>query len=141
MSVQVAGLTVVTLVSGESREITRVWADGAYECPWCWYPVRADEAECGNPACDTRLDAAGLAARRAEQAARVQAAEREASLRRWEAERRAEREAAETALWAELSGRASDAGECIACLRRSYWRSSPRFVRHRDSSNCPNAGR
>ena len=45
----------------------------------------------------------------------------------------------EAALWDELSARAREAGQCIPCLRASYWQSRPKLVRHREPGNCPQA--
>jgi len=49
------------------------------------------------------------------------------------ARKRAEEEAA----WAVIRDQALAAGQCIACLRASYWQVRPHLVRHRDPGNCP----
>ena len=45
----------------------------------------------------------------------------------------------EARLWDELSAKARAAGQCIPCLRASYWQSRPKLTRHRDAANCPQA--
>jgi len=127
----------VTLANGESRVVEATYSNG-YECPWCFYPVRADESACANPACDTWLSVDGIAARRADQAKRAEAAEAAERLRRFDAAQRERAAERDLNLWRELSARAEEGGQCVKCLRRSYWRSAPKFVKHRPGTVCPN---
>lgn len=39
----------------EQKEVTVVFPDGAYLCPFCLYAVKFNE-RCGNPACEMNLD-------------------------------------------------------------------------------------
>jgi hypothetical protein len=111
----------VTLADGESRPVDRTWPDGSWECPWCWSPVRAEE-----PACDTMLGAAGLAARRADQQRREEEEQRERGWQEYRVRAAAERAAARDAAWAEVSASAQAAGQCLRCLRRSDFERAPR---------------
>lgn len=130
----------VTLADGSARASSRTWGDGVSDCPWCEYPMFG--GSCGNPACDVQLDAGQLAARRAVQEQRAAAEAADRRLTAWVAESRARADAERDALWAELSGKAEEAGQCITCLRKSYWQSGHgKFIRHRDPGNCPNTRR
>ena len=42
------------------RIIGRTWADGSFNCPFCFAAVRPTDRGCPNPACDTNATADGL---------------------------------------------------------------------------------
>lgn len=115
----------------------------AYEIqPYPQYMRDVWEARgCANPACRVLLNAEQLAEARE----RIARREAEEAARRRNHELAMERirqsREAEAALWDELRGKAEAAGQCVRCLRRSYWQTRPKFVRHRDPANCPNAHR
>jgi hypothetical protein len=127
----------VALADGETREITKRWPDGSYSCPYCESPVIAGrhrpewDRGCENPGCTVNMTAEQLAAWRQREAAQAERRrEREAldaSLTRMAEDRRRE----EAELWAKVAAEATERGACLDCLRRSCWRSHPKFVRHR----------
>jgi hypothetical protein len=127
----------VVLTDGETREITKRWPDGSYSCPYCESPVIAGrhrsewDRGCENPGCTVNMTAEQLAAFRQREAAQAERRrEREAldaSLARMAEDRRRE----EAELWAKVAAEATERGACLECLRRSCWRSHPKFVRHR----------
>lgn len=127
----------VTDVLGRSRDIVRTYEDGAYDCPFCAYPVQPGQPHCENPACpaNQRRDAAQVAAQVAAAEARQAETERrqrehEAAMSRLEASRNERQRRL-----ADLEARARGMGACLTCLQRSAWDYKPRFVKHR--SKCP----
>lgn len=42
---------VMRIATGETRPITKVYANGAFDCPWCGGGNDADNEHCANPAC------------------------------------------------------------------------------------------
>jgi hypothetical protein len=96
---------------------------------------------CPNPACITLLNPVDLASRRAYLAEREAEDAQRKRMHESAMQRIAESREADAALWQELAARAESAGQCLRCLRASYWRSehSRRMVRHRDAANCPQA--
>ncbi len=133
----------ITLADGTAREAEHIVIGADNEagimCPFCTYP--SEGTTCRNPACDTWCDAAGLAARREAERERQAERERRASAIRFMEQQR--REAAERAQAAydEAVGKARDEGYCVACVSRSlrHGGTRPKFTRHRDEANCPNA--
>lgn len=105
------------------------------------YPVSMaatyEAYECGNPACVVNMSADVLGATRARIAERAAEEARRRRMHESAMERIRETREAESALWAGISARAREAGQCIPCLRASYWQSRPKLVRHRGKSNCP----
>lgn len=102
-----------------------------------WQRETWEARGCGNPACVSGMSAALLAETRERIAAReAESAWRTAQHEYIMASMRESRER-ESALWDEISAKAQTNGQCVSCLRASYWQSRPRLVRHRDASNCP----
>ncbi len=97
--------------------------------------------ECPNPCCLVNMNVEQLAATRARIADREAGEARRKRDHEYAMQRIAESRAAEDALWAEVSCKAREAGQCVSCLRASYWQSRPKLVRHRDAANCPQARR
>jgi hypothetical protein len=149
------GWVIVVLADGEAREAGR-GADGSYDCPFCgnvtcspegWgdplsYPAWMREAYesdgCASPACPANMTAGQHAAWRERQAKGDAEEElrRRVSAQIAEDAKRAEAERAEQ--WAQLSAKATDAGQCLNCLGYSLRKGHPpRLVRHRDPANCP----
>ncbi len=137
---------ILTLADGTRRVAPRVRIgqpeqDGIL-CPFCEYP--SEGTACRNPACDTQLDAAQLAARNAQRQAQDGQREREAALQASLERSRTEAREAEQARYNEAMAQARAAGQCTACLARSLrtggW-TRARFTRHRDPANCPEARR
>jgi hypothetical protein len=96
---------------------------------------------CGNPACLVNMTAETLAAAKARIAGREAEEARRQRQHEQAMERIRESREAEQRLWDELSDRAREAGQCVSCLRASYWQSRPKFTRHRDADNCPQSRR
>lgn len=125
---------VLTLADGESREVTKVWPNGAWDCPYCSAPSSATSTRCENPACTANMPADRLAETRqrwADEAERREQAER---IQRFNYRMRLESAQAEDELWEDLAREAGERGSCLICLRNSHWRSGPdqaKFVRHR----------
>lgn len=116
-------MKTVRNVLGETREVSHVWPDGAYNCPFCGAAVSGHEERCPNPACEAGgASAHTVRQRRHERAEREQrqAAERE----RWQ--RIAEAQRAERARRASEVEQARQDGYCVRCLVRRG-----RRVRHR----------
>jgi hypothetical protein len=96
-----------------------------------------DRRGCANPACLVNMTIEQLTAQREHQAAADAERERREGINRWFTNYRAETAAAEDAAWAAIRDQATAAGQCLACLRASYWQTRPRLVVHRDPGNCP----
>ncbi len=111
----------------------------AYEIqPYPQYMARTwERRECGNPACVTGMNAELLAATRQRIADREAEEARRKRDHEWAMESIRQSREAESRLWDEVSAKARDAGQCVSCLRASYWQSRPKFTRHRDAANCP----
>jgi hypothetical protein len=113
-------------------------SEPGFMCPFCGYPSTNRVPACDNPWCDTRLDAAALAARREAQAAR---AAEEAARRRdhdLAMERIRESREAEQARYNQVMERCDREGKCRACAgRRLRAGGELRLVAHRDPANCP----
>lgn len=131
------GGPVMTIATGEHRPIVQWWPDGSYTCPWCGaandgLPV-AGRRHCFNPACWASSYATVEYVRAAQE--RRARAERERQQRQHLADiaarMAAKRRAALDQLWAERRAEAEARGACLICLRRSYWETSPRYVKHR----------
>lgn len=127
------GIQVMALATGETRPITQVGDDGAFSCPWCGGYCPPGATRCPNPMCwaSPFFTAEQIRAKQAERA-RVER-EHQDRIRREElaAERAQAVRDADNRRWADLTERASTQGACLTCLRRSQWRTSPRFVVHR----------
>ena len=135
----------LTLADGTAREaeLIIIGADCAAGilCPFCTYP--SEGTACRNPACETWCDEAGLAARREAQREQAAAAERRAASIRFMDEQREQAREREQAAYNEAIAKAREEGYCEACVTRSlrHGGTRPRFTRHRDEANCPNAHR
>jgi hypothetical protein len=92
---------------------------------------------CDNPACLTGMNAEQLAATRQRIADREAGEARRKRDHEYAMERIREAREAEARLWDEVSAKARENGQCVSCLRASYWQSRPKFTRHRDEANCP----
>lgn len=131
-------MTALTIVSilGETREVSYVYPDGSYTCPFCGGAVvnGRDDDVCRNPACDAGAFATveRAEANRAKRERRAaEAAERE---RRAEAQRAAFQSFAESrrenvAEWHRL---ADEDGYCLTCLVRTDGR---KRIRHRTDAH------
>ena len=104
-----------------------------------WQRATWEARGCGNPACLVSLNAAQLATTRERIAAREAETARQARIHEGIMTSMRESRERESVLWDELSAKARAAGQCIPCLRASYWQSRPKLVRHRDTGNCPQA--
>lgn len=128
---------VLTLADGESREVTRTWPDGAWDCPYCTAPSSAASAKCENPGCTANMTADQLAATRQRHAAEDAHREEADRIQRFNYRMRLESAQAEDELWEDLAREAAERGACVTCLRNSHWRSgreNAKFVRHRTSN-------
>jgi hypothetical protein len=96
-----------------------------------------DRRGCANPACLVNMTAEQLTAQCERAAAADAERERQAGISRWHANYMAETQRREDEAWAAVRIRAEEAGQCLACLRASYWQSRPNLVRHRSPENCP----
>lgn len=114
-----------------------------FECPLCHYPSTNRVPRCDNPACDTQLDAGALAARNELRAAQDGQREREAALQESLERSRTEAREAAQARYNTAMAQARAAGQCTACLGRSlaHGGTRPKFTKHRDPANCPEARR
>jgi hypothetical protein len=124
---------VMPIATGETRPITRIWPDGAYTCPWCGAANEATAQQCRNPACWASPWATTDGVR-AEQERRARIDHEKADLRAAAAAAAQTAQRAREAdqmLWQERLAEAKARGACAECLRASYWRDRPRFVRHR----------
>ncbi len=124
---------VVTLATGDSRQITKFYDGGYVDCPWCGGSWPPGETSCPNPAClaygrATEDEVRDTLARWAADAAERERRTREAALA---AQLAQEKHEADAQLWNGLAAEAKQRGACLDCLRRSRWRDAPRFVRHR----------
>ena len=132
-----AQVDVISLADDETRPITRRWPDGSWACPFCESPVipgrpRPDwDQGCPNPACRVNMTAGQLAEAQRDDAAREARRREQAALDEFHRRQREERERADAERWAQVAAEAARRGACEECLRKSYWRTSPRFVRHR----------
>lgn len=136
---------MLTLADDTAREAPRVRIgqperDGIM-CPFCTYP--SEGTACRNPACATQLDAAELAARNAQHAAQEQAAREAAALQESLERSRTQAREAGQVHYDEAMAQARAAGQCTACLGRSlaHGGTRPKFTKHRDPANCPEARR
>lgn len=134
---------VISPEGHNARELDRIrycQAEGSEYRPQGYYDSdrAAWEAHgCQNPACLVNYSAVRLAAWYEEQAEREAEQARREAVARWHAEYTARKRAEEEAAWAVIRDQALAAGQCIACLRASYWQVRPHLVRHRDPGNCP----
>ena len=128
---------LVTDVLGRQLEVTHTYEDGAYDCPFCSYPVLSKEAGCRNPACpanpsrpsnEVAAQVAAAEARQAEDERRQR--EIEAATARFESWRQERKRRL-----VEVEAEARRRGACLTCLRRSSQESRPKFVKHR--GKCP----
>lgn len=128
--------TSVGTVLGDSRPVTRHWADGSAQCPFCTSPIIYPKTSCENPWCDAHPSwtPAALATRREEQEAK------ERQTRRDEETRRSVREAAriraeEHKKWEqEQIVECRRRGACERCLFQPGWE-RVKFIKHRGA--CP----
>lgn len=140
-----AAPSVITLADGEQRPVVRTWPDGAWECPFCFYPHTGPS--CGNPACLAfpGITAGRVAAVKAEWAARDAENARRVRLAALDEARRLEREQRRLATVAEFLAQAETKGWCPRCWRHSTsngsYPDSAKLVRHRDPENCPHRKR
>lgn len=101
---------------------------------------RAWEARgCPNPACMVNMTADRLAAARRRLAEAEAERDRQRRISGWNREYARQSQEREDQLWAERRAEAEGRGACLECLRRSYWQSRPKFVKHRHPANCPHA--
>lgn len=144
---------LVTIGNGEARPIGRVWPDGSYECPWCFYGVQADAPGCPNPNCFALIGSSYWTAERIAGAKAIRAAkvagelirirDHKAALERIDTERQARVDK-----WVVVAAEAARRGSCVACLRASAWDTygnpwnpperpdgRAKFVKHR--GECP----
>ena len=125
-----------------AREYAEVSGETFVARPYPDWEREAYEAGgCGNPACLVNMTAARLAAHREEQAVREAGQARRAEVSRWSTNYRAEKQAEEAAAWQAIAGQAQAAGQCLSCLRASYWQTRPHLVKHRPGTVCPHRGR
>jgi hypothetical protein len=133
----------LTLADGEARtcEPCTFGPDlPGHVCPFCEYPFAGDS--CPNPACLAGMTADRLAQHRQQVADREARDAQRAALDAWTATRAAERREAEQAAYNQAHAQARAAGQCLTCLARSMrGGGQPRFTRHRDAANCPEARR
>jgi hypothetical protein len=125
-------LTVRTCL-GDERLVTRTYADGSAECPFCSYPITPGQSH--NPWCDAhpgytpeKLQAQRDTRAAAEREGRDRRANHASAMRRI-AEERESREAWEHEQYAEARRR----GACLRCLFGAS--SGVHFVKHRGP--CP----
>ncbi len=124
----------ITDCLGRERTPEKVWADGAYSCPFCFAAVAGDWKACRNPACFARGDTLPPfpVEDARERLARAEAFERQAKeqeeLKAWRAQYAAERAREEEQRWTEALEAEANGGPCAACLRASGYRKK---VRHR----------
>jgi hypothetical protein len=81
------------------------------------------------------MGAGRLAAYRQRQEAEAERQRDAESLGKIRADMAAQSRREEAEVWAEVSAEAEKRGACLECLRKSYWRSKPKFVRHRDADH------
>lgn len=131
------GYTVVTetrsmpIATGETRQITKWFTDGWFNCPWCRAANPPDAQHCDNPACwastyataeNVRADQDRRARAAAEREQREQAAAAQAAAQAKYQEQRAE-------LWQRCAATATERGACLTCLRASRWETEPLYRR------------
>jgi hypothetical protein len=124
------------IATGETREITRWFEGGWFNCPWCGAanPPEAEQSQhCDNPACWASKYATADQVRAEQDRRAREAAEREQRQRDAEAQAAAQRryQQQRAALWAERVATATERGACLTCLRNSRWEIEPRYRRHR----------
>lgn len=121
---------LISLATGETREVTTVYPDGHHSCPWCGDNL-ATADRCPNPGCLRNQPVEQVRARQAAQARRdADAAVRQqatATVRDAAEERERER----TRDWVRWATEAQKRGSCMTCLEESFRRGRPRLVRHR----------
>lgn len=142
-----SGFLAVTNVLGETREVEKVYADGSYNCPFCFGAVTpamvARSGGCENPARIANKSVSVEWARRQVEAAtarRDEEARRQRDLE-WGRRYREEQADNERARRRELEAQALARGACTRCLFKDYgWQvGRPKFVKHRGL--CPKAPR
>lgn len=133
------GYTVVTetrampIATGEARPITRWFADGWFNCPWCGSANLPDARHCDNPACWASTYATAENVRADQDRIAREAAARE----QWHRDAAAQAAAQEryqqqrAQLWQQCVATATERGACLTCLRASRWETAPRYRRHR----------
>lgn len=128
--------TSVYTVLGDSKEVTRTWPDGSFECPWCMYPVPFPERTCRNPWCQAHpgWGKETLRKHRAEVERKArEEKDREAHLK---AVKEAYRERAHLHLeWEQAQiAECSRRGTCRRCLFQPGWE-RVKFIKHKGT--CP----
>jgi hypothetical protein len=136
---------VISPEGHNQRELARIRdcqrAGREYQ-PGTYYGREAWEARgCQNPACLVNMTLPRLQAWREEEVLRAAELERRAAVARWHQNYQAETAAREEAAWIVIRDQALAAGQCVDCLRSSYWQTRPHLVKHRDPENCPHRRR
>lgn len=126
----------VVNVLGECRPITRRYADGSIECPFCCYPHNLES--CPNPQCEAnpRMPAAAITERREQARKQKEEAEQRRRNAEWQREYHRQNQAAAETWRAEQVEEANRRGACLRCLFQAGWQ-RVKFVRHRGA--CPKA--
>jgi hypothetical protein len=132
----------LTDVLNRERAITRTYADGSFDCPFCAVAVITPAVRCENPGCSASTYAMAdprCAVHFREQAERDEARKAEEARRRRDAEwamKRHQEEQTERAAWiAEQHAEQERRGTCRRCLNPDPFRRVARFVKHRNA--CP----
>nr|MDT0658790.1 hypothetical protein [Micromonospora sp. DSM 115978] len=119
--------------TGEARQITKWFANGWFNCPWCGAANPADAQHCDNPACWASKYATAENVRAGQDRDAREAAEREqrhqAAAAQAAAQERYQQQRAE--LWQQRVATATERGACLTCLRASRWETEPLYRRHR----------
>jgi len=129
----VTGIRAMPIATGETREITKWFVGGWFNCPWCGSANPPDAQHCDNPACwaskyataeNVRADQDRIARAAAEREQRQRAAAAQAAAQeRYQQQR--------TELWQQCVAPATERGACLTCLRASRWETAPLYRQHR----------
>lgn len=138
----------ITDVLGRTLPVEKLYADGSWNCPFCYAAVSptrdicrgrasgyavdcTEELHCANPACcanphypvdRARVELASSAAKKAEK-------RRLEDIRQWNAKRTEEDRVSANALLKEICAEAEKRGACVNCACRTLGK--PKFIRHR----------
>jgi len=130
---------IIRDVLGRELPVTKMYADGSYNCPFCGSAVTGQWARyvaCGNPACPANpaFPVEIARTRLAESEARLEEERRRQASLAWSKEYSRSRDDEHRAWEAEQIARARAGGYCERCLFQSGWERA-KFIRHRGP--CP----